>query len=81
MPIRLVDTAAEIHELHAALREGAVVVDKPRYDGVMYEFPNRTIMGFRTHSSSGGDDDPTLDLKVPGKIKVTLKVHIDDGQG
>ncbi|WP_156051630.1 hypothetical protein [Allokutzneria albata] len=84
MNIRLLDSYAELHEVFNALKVGAVLEDKPRYDGQFYRFPDGTTIAYRTHSRSGGDNDPTLDFAVPGEQtttfkvpKKTLKVHVD----
>ncbi len=81
MPIRVVDTAEELHAIFKALSSGASLVDKPRYKGLFYRLPDGTTIAYRTKSQSGGDNDPTLDLGVPGDVRVLLKIHIDhDGK-
>ncbi|MFB9906167.1 hypothetical protein [Allokutzneria oryzae] len=76
MPIRLVDSVEELDEIFATLRVGAEREDIPHYKGRMYRFPDGTRIAYRTSSRSGGDNDPTMDLAVPGKQKTTLKVHV-----
>ncbi|MCP3800219.1 hypothetical protein NLX83_13215 [Allokutzneria sp. A3M-2-11 16] len=76
MPIRLVDSVAELNEIFAALHVGAEREHIPSYKGQMWKFPDGTRIAYRTSSRSGGDNDPTMDLAVPGKKKTTLKVHV-----
>ncbi|WP_086821165.1 hypothetical protein [Allokutzneria sp. NRRL B-24872] len=88
MPIRLVDSVEELYAGFAALKVGAVSRSATQYGGDFYEFPDGTTIAFRTHSRSGGENDPTMDLAVPGEQTTTykarktlLKIHLDhEGQ-
>ncbi|WP_143261610.1 hypothetical protein [Allokutzneria sp. NRRL B-24872] len=88
MPTRLLSSYAELHELFAALRVGAELADKPNYPGQFYRFPDGTTLAYRTHSRSGGDNDPTLDFTAPNgqtttltTEKAALKVHVNEQDG
>ncbi|QTR05365.1 hypothetical protein J7S33_12465 [Saccharothrix algeriensis] len=72
-PIREVRSLRELDGLFSVLAVGAVPVEKPTYVGWLYEFPDRSTIGYRTRVKT--TVEPTIEIVTPDGVR--LKIHVN----
>lgn len=61
--VRVVNSADELQSLFGRLSSGGKVVEGSSSPGKLFELADKTTVGLRAASRSGG---PTIDIKLPG---------------
>jgi hypothetical protein len=70
--VKVVDSAVQLETLFGRLSAGGKVVPGSSYPGKLVELSDKTTVGLRSASKSGG---PTIDVTLPGgKL---WKVHVE----
>jgi hypothetical protein len=69
--VRVVESAEELQSLFGRLSSGGKVVQGSSYPGKLVELGDKTTVGLRAVSKSGG---PAIDIKLPGGE--LWKVHV-----
>lgn len=72
-PVREVRSVEELDSVFRRLARGGRRVQRTRYEGVFYQLPDGTTVGYRASSSS--TPEPTIDLKKPDRSG--LKIHVN----